>query len=326
MIAIFPEIIALARGADVERLSIAARKYFEGGRPSPRPDLGRLLSAAGLSVATVSSPAAPIGALVARDHRGAFKIGAVLAPGLDELTARFVLAHLFGHYLLDVLPLIAAGDYAAGGFREETCPLKRYALTAAGAAVSEPAERKERRADAFAAALLLPAGMARTALEKIGDVSRTAAFFGVTRACLSRRLEDLGLGRSATTPGSFLAAEKQLGGAARKAAADADAIAAAAVKVAGEPAMPRSYAASTYGSTERNTRKASTTAPPARANQTPAPRAAPAPSGPGAKPPAKMAASVIKAEPAAGEGDAGKPGGLERLRAIARALDKTVPK
>lgn len=338
MIAIFPEIIALARGAEIERLSVAARKYFETGRTTPRPDLVRLLKAAGLSVATVKSPAAPIGALVARDKKGAFEIGAVLSPTVDELTARFVLAHLFGHYLLDILPLIAAGDYAAGGFREEICPLKRYALTAPSATGMDPAERKERRADQFASALLLPAGMVKKALEKIGDVVKVAEFFAVTRPCLLRRLEDLGLGRAVSGPESFLAAERQLGGAARKAEADADTIAAAAVKAPAEPAaMPRSYAASTYGSTERNTRKV----PPVRANQTPAPRpvkagetrmAAPPPDTSG-EAPSKAAAPVptmplasAKAAANATEGDGVKGQGLERLRAIARSLDKSVPK
>lgn len=295
MIAIFPEIISLARGAEVERLAVAARRYFESGTPHPRPDLVKLLEAAGLSVATLAaSPAIGLGALVARDQKGAFRIGAVLPPGGDELATRFVLAHLFGHYLLDVLPLIAAGDYAAGGFREAACPLKRYALTAPGAATMDPAERKERRADAFAAALLLPVGMVKKALDKIGDVGKAAAFFGVTRACLERRLLDIDGGDGyRKAPDNFLDAEAKIGGVKRKNEAAQEALVAAAVSAGEASGVPKAVAAARYGKVEKAAK-----APPA-----PAPTA----------PTAPVAAKQDK-------------GGLERLRAIARSLDKSVPK
>ncbi len=317
MIAIFPETLALAKSGDVERLAVAARRYFERGAPTPKPSMHGLLAKAGLAIGQLPGAARKDGdelaALVAKDHAGAFRIAALIAPDLDPIRERFLLAHLLGHYLLDVLPLIAAGDYASGGYRETTCPLRRYALTDAVGAKSNPEERRERRADAFAAALLMPRGMLRKAFESMhGDVARAAAFFGVSKAALERRLSEIGAQDAAQTkPTSFLEAESLLAGAN---AAHEQVVRDPESRDAPSngPSMPRSYAASTYGNTERRTGKVvKASDPAAKAAEPLAKRAAkPSPAAPGEAP-----------APTENEKQ-----GMARLREIARRLDKNVPK
>lgn len=322
MIAIFPETLALAKAGDVERLAVAARRYFERGAPTPKPSMHALLAKAGMAVGQLPGAARGDGdelaALVAKDHAGTFRIAALLAPDLDPTRERFLLAHLLGHYLLDVLPLIAAGDYASGGYRETSCPLRRYALTDAVGAKSNPEERRERRADAFAAALLMPRGMLRKAYERMhGDVARTAAFFGVSKAALERRLFEIGAQDAAQTkPTSFLEAESLLAGtktAQEQEPRDAEPLDAPS----SGPTMPRSYAASTYGNTERRTGKVVKASDPAAKAAEPYAKRAAAPAAPAPK------------SAAAGEAPApteNEKQGMARLREIARRLDKNVPK
>jgi hypothetical protein len=143
MIAIFPEIVQCAASGDVERLAILFRKYYGGKQTAaPRPSLTALLGAAGLSVRHLgdaagragaqATAAAPVGALLAKDERGAFTITAVIQGTEEDAATRFLLAHQLGHYLLDIQPLIASGDWQVSGFREEACPLKRYAAGGGG--------------------------------------------------------------------------------------------------------------------------------------------------------------------------------------------------
>lgn len=249
MIAIFPEIVAASAQRDIERLSVLARRYFGGGGTfSPRPDVKALLVNAGVGVETL--PLDTPGALVAKDERGRFQIVAIISERRDEGEARFLLAHMLGHVLLDIMPLIARGDWQMSGYRETLSPMSRYVQGGLDQSGS-PEQRREDAADRFAAALLMPLGMVRRAQESLKDLERTAQFFGVPTPLLERRLQDIGV--LTVRPVNFLDAEKTIGGGARAAAAEAQE--ARTNLTAPEPSMPRSYAASTYGQTERATRK-----------------------------------------------------------------------
>jgi len=315
MIAIYPELVQAAEAADVERLAVLSRRYFGGdaGR-APRIDALALARRSGLSVQRL--PVEGKAAVVARDERGAFTVALVLDPSLDGEELAFTAAHQFGHVLLDILPVIARGDFTLSGYRETHMPLKRYAFGATLASL-HPDDRREARADQFAAALLMPAGMVRRAYEKLADERRTAAFFGVTAACLARRLADLGA--RAAGPGSFLEAGATLGGGASELVAEATAV----VAPLEAPAMPRGVAASSYGKTAaaRRAPKADAPTTPANATGRRAPKlyadapAAPAHTAAPAQPPSAPASA-----PPAENGN-----GMERLRRIARSLDKSVP-
>ena len=122
-----------------------------------------------------------------------------------------MLAHLLGHYLLDVQPQLARGEWRTSGFREHVCPLTRYGQNATSAQTPEKEQQREMLADEFAGALLMPKAMVLRAMERLQDVKVVADFFDVTVACLTRRLEILmGVRHNTETP-SFTHAESMMG-------------------------------------------------------------------------------------------------------------------
>jgi Zn-dependent peptidase ImmA (M78 family) len=323
MIAIFPELAAAAAAGDAERLAILVRRYFGGPEThAPRPDVERLALEAGITVERL--PLDAHGALLAKDEKGRFTIVAVIPAGADAQTARFVLAHQLGHYFLDIQTLIARGDWQVSGYREVVNPLKRYAGHVEEAPTKMPAQQRELKADQFAAALLLPRGMVRRALERIGDADRVAAFFGVTRACLARRMADLGL--SARAPVSFLDAESLAG----RTGAEADAgsgpvdvgtdggasLRAPAATRGGS--VPRAVAASSYGSGAAG--KPPSASEPAASGKTAPSKSAPA--TPSQAPSTAASDAAPPSAPRQAPAAAGGGIGMERLREIARKLDK----
>ena len=207
MIAIFPEIVSCAAAADLERLAVLVRLYFGGDETfAPVLETEQLLIGAGIEVQRL--PLDYEGALLAKDERGAFRIVAVVRQGLTKIEERFLLAHLLGHYLLDIQPMIAGGELQVRGFRESFSPLQRYASRSRQAPGDREAEF-DARADRFASCLVLPRALVKRAYAKMGAVKPTAQFFGVTLQCLQRRLEDTGV--TVDQPANFLAAEDRLG-------------------------------------------------------------------------------------------------------------------
>jgi hypothetical protein len=329
MIAIFPELATCAAGGDVERLAVLARRYFGAGDGrAPRLDVHGLLEDAGLKVRRIAFD--PVGALVGRDEGGAFTVAIVVSDRLDPDQERFLLAHALGHYLFDVQPPLSRGEWQASGFREAQCPLRRYVQgmhTGTGGAFDP-----EDRADRFAGALLMPLGMVRRAMERLGDVDAAAKVFGVSAPCLRRRLLDIEWA-VAPAPANFLDAEQQLDPRARRTPPAQEDIAPPTAKDAasqgGLDGMPRSFAASTYAQAERLARHPETKgtkAPPKarpdkvepeaareKAVRTDAPSASPEP------------ARAPGDAPAEGGAPAAAPLGMERLRQIARQLDRAGP-
>ena len=206
MIAIFPEIASCAAAGDLERLAVLVRLYFGGDETfAPVLETEQLLVGAGIEVQRLSLDYE--GALLAKDERGAFRIVAALRQGLTKTEERFLLAHLLGHYLLDIQPMIAGGELQVRGFRESLSPLHRYGSTSRQATGDRDAEL-DARADRFASCLLLPSALLKRAYAKMGAAKPTAHFFGVTLQCLQRRLEDTGV--KVDQPVNFLAAEDRL--------------------------------------------------------------------------------------------------------------------
>lgn len=104
--------------------------------------------------------------------------------------AEFVLAHEYGHLVMDVNP-----------YESRFCRWRRHDLE------NESPSPVERRADRFARALLLPEGLLRDSAEELGltrpspaTIAHAAAVYGVAPAVLWRRLDDLGLPRSDAPP------------------------------------------------------------------------------------------------------------------------------
>jgi len=191
MIAIFPEIVNLAAKGDIENLACMVRKYFGGPQAySPVLNVERLMVHAGITTKEFSN--AGIGALVAEDSNGRFSVSALINPQIHNSTERnLLLAHLLGHFLLQVQPEIARGEVARHGFKEALSPLQRLITRRCRIDEVQWQHEEDRQADLFALALLLPLGMLRRSVSKLVSVDRVAAFFGLVPALIQLRLDQL---------------------------------------------------------------------------------------------------------------------------------------
>lgn len=321
MIAIFPEIMSATDSGDVEKLAILARKYFAGkDRFRPAPDLNALAESAGISIERL--PLEVHGILAARDVKGTVTVAAFVNKSLAADEERFLLAHMLGHFFFEIIPMVARGEWNASGFRETFSPLKRFAQNISYDQNRSVELAKELLADRFAGALLMPVAMVIKASEKIKDQAKLAAFFGVSRACLQRRLVDCGL--IGTMPVSFMDAEQFL--IAEHKIPDLSDAPMPEIKVdsrAAQDSLIKSAASVSYQP------PVAKEIPAARQPQKPLSRVAPS------KPQASLAEMVaserrLKDLPPSQQGpanssphDVGKAiKGMERLREIARKLDK----
>ena len=199
MIAIFPEIVRVASKEDVEFLAVLVRKYFAGEKAtSPKLDIATIYKNMGIWLEKKFLD--DQGVIIVKDEKGLFSISAIVQPDINGPEERFLLAHLLGHYFLDIQPYLARGDWSASGFRETRSALSRYTFGHLSANSRDRRssgetgeEKKELLADEFAAALLMPKGMTKKAFQKLNDIEKLAIFFGVAEPCLERRLECLGM-------------------------------------------------------------------------------------------------------------------------------------
>ncbi len=211
MIAIFPAIASTAAAHDFEQLAVLVRQYFAVGRPDvARINIEDLVARVGIRIAVAEMP--DLAAIACRDSGGRFEVGFVLRLGEWPVAQRqFILAHLLGHFLIDVQPQLARGEWRNSGYRERRCPMERYGQDSTESHLALDERQREERADQFAAALLMPKGMVLRAMERLGDERKVAAFFGVTVPCLTRRLEHLSGRPRSPASESFAAAERLLG-------------------------------------------------------------------------------------------------------------------
>lgn len=321
MIAIFPEIATCAARGQTEELVILARRYYAGKHKfSPKLSIERILQAAGIEVGKAIM--SDLGAILAKDEQGRFHITMVMASGLDEPFERnFLLAHMFGHYLFHIQPQIARGEWTVSGFREEKSPLIRYIHSTANASAEHQVEVE---ADNFAASLLLPKAMLARAFEKLGTPDRLARFFQVNERCVIRRLQQIGL--LAAPPANFLEAEQKLGDAGapshrphaslRGSASGSMDLSADLIEgsfelgsqpglasplvpgARGQVAAPRAFAASYYDQTAAKTKRTD-----AKSDRN----------------------SISQETKDAGDQPPMSAKGMDRLRALARKIDKSVP-
>ena len=175
MFAIYPEIINFARERNCESLAVAVRKYFGSQSPKIKLDIDELARELGLTIH--SSSHVKIGAVVTSDKKGVISSHLFLN---EEYQAphRFsdlLQAHLLGHFFLHMLPVLAVGEGRVPNYQELIHPIDRLK---ADIDTSEGDTIREKEADDFALALLLPIGMFRRALNHFKTVDKTATFFG----------------------------------------------------------------------------------------------------------------------------------------------------
>ncbi len=202
MIAIFPEIRAAAARGDLEGLSILVRKYFaDTEKYKPIVNIEQLVEKMGIPIEQI--PMDSKGSIFAKDEKGRFRVAIGICDGLSVSEERFLIAHLLGHFLFDLQPLIAEGDLTSLGFKEIISPEKRYMNSGYGH--NDSMAQSEKLSDDFAAALLLPKAMVERAYEKLGTYKKTAEFFMVNELVLRRRLEEMNI--SEQEPINFMDAE-----------------------------------------------------------------------------------------------------------------------
>jgi Zn-dependent peptidase ImmA (M78 family) len=190
MLALFPEIAACAQTGDLEKLSVMVRQYFAGDDAAkPSLDADDLVRNFGIPVQTEFLDFH--GAIAVADVKGEIKATFLINKSLNHETRQFTLCHLLGHFVLHIQPALTKGEWKSSGFKEEFCPLGRYASTEGLSGMSAHEFAAEDLADRFAGALLMPAAMVSRAMEKLGDVAKVAQVFGVSAQLVARRLDDL---------------------------------------------------------------------------------------------------------------------------------------
>ncbi|HYX33035.1 MAG TPA: ImmA/IrrE family metallo-endopeptidase [Oligoflexus sp.] len=200
MLALFPEILHMVNSGDLETLACLVRKYFADKQIySPRLRVEPLLINAGLELSR--DDIGDAARLFAADHRGAWHASLILSPSLrDPGEVNFTLAHLFGHFLCEIQPLMAKGELKTHEVRERSGALGRFLKKPSGTP-------EELQADAFANALLMPRGMVKKAYATLGTARDTAAFFNVRPELMEQRLAQLELVATQTEAAQTPAAE-----------------------------------------------------------------------------------------------------------------------
>ncbi len=297
MIAIFPEIAACSASGDLERLGILVRNYF-GSEQKFAPELRMVEVLKNVGIEVQRLPLDSRAALLAKDEKGVFEIIAVLSEGLSVNEERFTLAHLLGHFLINVQPLIARGDWNVSGYREMCCPMKRYGQGSAMTDLSSEDQEIESIADDFAAATLMPKAMVKRAMEKAQDEEKVAAFFGVPMTVLRRRMQQIGVSSEANDPVNFIDAAQQVGKPVDgKLSIKAQEEAQQLIAPDAIGTVPKSFAAANYSKTN-------------------------SPANPRSK------ATIVKSEKTDEPSDNPKPPqlikGMDRIRELARQMDKGV--
>lgn len=195
MIAIYPKIINLAKAGHIESLACAAREYYgEHQAFAKNLDVWRFCQSMGVGLRERDAVAGGLARIVARDERGQFDIVIERAASMcGTLTDQLLIAHLLGHGFLDLLPKIAEGDVTSPAvFSEGVVPILS-SYEAEGLWKSGRSLDRERRADHFALALLLPKRYILAALEKFRSVENVARFFQLPAAVIKARVHSLGI-------------------------------------------------------------------------------------------------------------------------------------
>ncbi len=205
MLAIFPELAAVAANQDIETLACLVRRYFGGEQTfSPKIDMQALACNVGIKISSITIE--DYGAIAAKDQSGSFVVDIVLAELADgdRQERNFLIAHMLGHYFLHIQPFLLRGEWSNTGFKEEYRPLLRYQQDSYSLHQNQEL-MWEQEADRFAAAILLPKSLLLRAKKKLSRIETIAQFFNVSILFLERRLEEISTEKK--QPRSFMEAE-----------------------------------------------------------------------------------------------------------------------
>ncbi|RYZ60038.1 MAG: hypothetical protein EOP07_02140 [Proteobacteria bacterium] len=183
MFAIFPEILLQAEKGDIEALACLVRKYF-GEQQVFVPNLRVAELCANAEIAIDSDIQKSASRLTAWDAHGTFRLAVSMHPEIKNLREQnYILARSLGHLFLDLQPKMAKGELQRTIFESKSSPLRDLLVDQKPGTVI----------DDFALSLILPKAMVKKAMSALSSRKDVAAFFNVDLPLLEYRLEKLGL-------------------------------------------------------------------------------------------------------------------------------------
>lgn len=192
MFAIFPEILNQTSAGDLEAVTCLVRKYFGDGQVfTPNLRVSELCANAEIKVRPDARNIAA--RMEAWDANGQFRIEISVHPDIkNQRELNYILALMLGHVFLDLQPKMAKGELQRSIFEKRNSPLRELLLSPNSAS----------EADLFASSLLLPKAMVKKAMAALKTKNDVAAFFNVDLPLLEFRLSKLGLIQGATSEGT----------------------------------------------------------------------------------------------------------------------------
>jgi IrrE N-terminal-like domain len=185
VIAIFPELVACANERNIEELAKLVLRYFASGKFQRRISMEKVAERFGIKINRRDGNS--LGMIAARDEKGKFSIGCAIKSNLPFAEEQFLIAHLFGHFLLHIQGHIARGEWGSSGFKESDSPLQRYLRSADPTAVSK-CDPKDIEADNFAANLLMPSAVIHRSIAAKIPHQDLANLLGTTPAAVGHRI------------------------------------------------------------------------------------------------------------------------------------------
>ncbi|MBC7658470.1 MAG: hypothetical protein H7249_02050 [Chitinophagaceae bacterium] len=178
MFAIFPELLHQAEKGDLEAVACLVRKYFADGQVFvPNLRVAELCANAEIKIdQNIKTGAAR---LEAWDANGQFRIVISIHPEIRGIREQnYILAQMLGHVFLDLQPKMAKGELQRSIFEKKTSPLRALLLN----------PETLTPVDDFALSLLLPKAMVKKAMGTLSSRTDAAAFFNVELPLFECRL------------------------------------------------------------------------------------------------------------------------------------------
>lgn len=188
MFAIFPEILNQTQAGDLEAVTCLVRKYFADGQVfTPNLRVSEICANAEIKVRADARNCAA--KMEAWDANGQFRIEISVHPEIkNQRELNYILALMLGHVFWELQPKMAKGELQRSIFEKKHSPLRELLLSPDAAT----------QVDLFACSLLLPKAMVKKAMGALSSPKDVAAFFNVDLPLLDFRLAKLGLIQGAT--------------------------------------------------------------------------------------------------------------------------------
>ena len=185
MIALYPELLNAVDKRNIESLTCLVRRYYgEDQVYSPTIDIELLCYKIGIPITYVDLSGS-LSNMYVEDNNGKFSVALTVDARIKNSEKIFLIAHMIGYYYLNFMPLLAQGDLQSEVYRCAELPSRRFQQN--GYSPDTPKEVKD--ADTFAAAILLPRGMIKSASSRLKSIDKLSAFFSLPKLTVSRRLE-----------------------------------------------------------------------------------------------------------------------------------------